>query len=221
MKKILVVSPHPDDESLGCGGTLRKHVVEGDEVHVIFITSGERGGHGRPKQETLYLREKEAEEAAAILGITSIEFWREKNGGFHVTKLAIERLQAKLLDFRPDIVYVTHEREMHPEHRAAARLVERALSNGMAEKIRPDVYMFEVWTPLQDMDHIVDISEYVDVKRKAIQAHKTQCEVMDFDDAILALNRYRGEMHSWPGGDYAEIFVRMKIAKKEDASCAS
>ena len=71
--------------------------------------------------------------------------------------------------------------------------------------------MYEVWTPMQRMDHIVDITPYVDIKRRAIRAHKCQCAVMKFDEAILGLNRYRGEMHSWPGGDYAEVFVAMKI----------
>ena len=221
MKKILVLSPHPDDESLGCGGTLRKHIVEGDEAHVIFITSGERGGHGRSREETTQIREKEANEAASILGLSKIEFWREPNGGFRVSERIVKRLQKKLIEWRPDVIYVTHEREMHPEHRAAARLVERALSNGLALAPPPNVWMFEVWTPLQRIDHIVDISPYVDVKRKAIQAHQSQCDVMDFDDALLALNRYRGEMHSWPGGDYAEIFSRMILRKKKGALCES
>jgi LmbE family N-acetylglucosaminyl deacetylase len=70
--------------------------------------------------------------------------------------------------------------------------------------------MFEVWTPLQEMDQIVDITPYVKIKREAIRAYKSQCDVMRFDEAALALNRYRGEMHSWPGGDYAEIFRRLR-----------
>ena len=44
MNRILVISPHPDDESIGCGGTLRKHITEGDSVWVIFLTSGESSG---------------------------------------------------------------------------------------------------------------------------------------------------------------------------------
>ena len=211
MKKILVVSPHPDDESLGCGGTLRKHVVEGDKVHIIFLTSGEKGGHGKPLHETAKIREQEAKEAARILGISQVEFWREPDSKFRVSERTIKKLQVKLKEWKPEVIYVTHDKEMHPEHRAAARLVQRSLSNGLARVIRPQVFMFEVWTPLQRMDHIVDISEYIEKKRKAIQAHKSQCEVMDFDIALLALNRYRGEMHSWPGGEYAEIFARMNL----------
>src|SRR5205809_462814 len=111
MSNVLVISPHPDDESIGCGGTLRRHVVQGD------------------------------------------------------------------------IVYVTHDREVHPEHRAAARLVRRAVSSLSARLAKPKVFMFEVWTPLHRMDEIVDITPYIETKKAAIRAHQSQCEVMSFDDA--------------------------------------
>jgi LmbE family N-acetylglucosaminyl deacetylase len=96
------------------------------------------------------------------------------------------------------------------DHSAAARLLKRALSGSKRRHGNPEVLMFEVWTPLQEMDQIVDITPYVKIKREAIRAYKSQCDVMRFDEAALALNRYRGEMHSWPGGDYAEIFRRLR-----------
>jgi LmbE family N-acetylglucosaminyl deacetylase len=61
------------------------------------------------------------------------------------------------------------------------------------------------------MDRVVDISSYVETKRQAILKHKSQCDVLKFHESALALNRYRGEMHSWPGGDYAEVFKEMKL----------
>ncbi len=210
MNRILVLSPHPDDESIGCGGTLRKHVVDGDIVHVIFLTSGERGGHGMSPEETKIVREKEAKDAARILGYESFEFWQIPNGKLRVTKRYIKRLQEKIIEWKPNYIYVTHDKEAHPEHKAAAGIVKKALSSELKIEIKPIVYMYEVWTPLQKMDYIVDISPYIEIKRNAIQAHKSQCAVMSFDEAILGLNRYRGEMHSWPGGDYAEIFFIMK-----------
>ena len=79
-KQVLVVSPHPDDESLGCGGTLRGHVVAGDIVRVLFLTSGENGGHGVAPELVAELHKQEAAEAAAILGIAEITFCREKDG---------------------------------------------------------------------------------------------------------------------------------------------
>jgi LmbE family N-acetylglucosaminyl deacetylase len=108
---------------------------------------------------------------------------------------------------RPDVIYVPHDREMHRDHRAAARLLRRALSNGRPRTA--DVLAYEVWTPLERMDEIVDISAYVEEKLAAIRAYKTQCDVLRFDEAFLGLARYRGEMFLWPGGPYAEVFIRV------------
>jgi LmbE family N-acetylglucosaminyl deacetylase len=204
MIRVLVVSPHPDDESIGCGGTLRKHVVNGDSVHVIFLTSGEAGGHGRSPEETIHLREREARCAADILGLTAIEFWRQPDKHLQATRPLVERLRRTIESLRPSLLYVTHEHEMHPDHRAAVRIVDRTVStlNGSP----PMVLLYEVWTPLQLIDHIEDISDVMAVKIEAVRAYRTQCAAMRFDEAVRGLNRYRGEMHSWPGGDYAEIF---------------
>jgi LmbE family N-acetylglucosaminyl deacetylase len=204
--RVLVVSPHPDDESVGCGGAIREHVIRGASVRVVFLTSGEQGGHGRLPKETLRVREAEARAAGAILGVGEMEFWREPDGALRATGRLVERLAGSLRAWRPQLVYVTHDREMHPDHRAACRLVRRALRQA-SPRTETRVLEFEVWTPLQRIDEIVDVSPHIKVKLAAIRAHKSQCAVMSFDQALLGLNRYRGEMHSWPGGDYAEVFT--------------
>jgi LmbE family N-acetylglucosaminyl deacetylase len=208
MSRVLVVSPHPDDEAIGCGGTLRKHVEQGDAVRAVFLTSGEKGGHGRPPEETARRREQEAATAAAVLGVAEIEFWRGPDGAFRATRGWVDRLRSTLEQWRPEVLYVTHAREMHPDHRAAARMARRARL-AAAHVTHVTVLAYEVWTPMERMDEIVDISPYVEVKRKAIRAYRSQCAVMRFEEAALALNRYRGEMHCWPGGDYAESFTRL------------
>ncbi len=209
MNHIIVISPHPDDEALGCGGTIRKHVIDGDMVEVIFLTSGENGGKGIPKEELATAREQESQIAAKILGISKTEFWREPDGFVHVRADMVKRLQEKIENINAKIIYVPHEQESHPDHKAAASLVSLCINQLSRQTSQPVVWMYEVWTPMQRIEHIVDISDYVDVKRQAIHAHKSQCAMMKFDEAILGLNRYRGEMHSWPGGDYAEIFKGM------------
>jgi LmbE family N-acetylglucosaminyl deacetylase len=208
MSRVLVISPHPDDESIGCGGSLRKHVVEGDEVQVIFLTSGEAGGHdGKPPEATALIREQEAREAADILGVGGIEFWRQRDGAVRATRSLVERLRQTIEDWNPGVLYAPHARESHPDHRAGAYLVRRAVRSVLPSK-RPTVLMFEVWTPMPRMDQVVDISPYIHTKLAAIRAHKSQCAIMRYDDAAQGLSRYRGEMHSgWPAAQYAEIFV--------------
>jgi N-acetylglucosamine malate deacetylase 1 len=211
-KKVLVMSPHPDDESIGCGGTIRKHIVEGDTVEVIFLTSGEHGGIGKTlENQTVSLREEESKKAATILEIPGIHFWREPDGNLEATENNINKLVEKVREFQADIIYVPHENEEHPDHKAAAQIVKKALGllPDSLEK-KPAVLMYEVWTPIQKFGHVVDITPYIEAKRSAIAAYESQCSMVKFHEAILGLNRYRGEMHSWPGGDYAEIFEILK-----------
>lgn len=211
MKNILVISPHPDDEAIGCGGTICKHIAEGDSVIVVFLTSGEKGGHGKSEEETIKIREQESKNAANIFKLKHIEFWTEPDGHFEADEILLLRLVNFIIEADIQIIYVTHEKEEHPDHIAAAKFVKQAINQLPENILAPTVWMYEVWTPIQRMDHIVDISAYVDTKRKAILAYKSQCDVLAFDEAILGLNRYRGEMHSWPGGDYAEVFKKLTI----------
>jgi LmbE family N-acetylglucosaminyl deacetylase len=201
MSKVLVVGAHPDDESIGAGGTLRRHVLDGDRVEAVFLTSGEGGGHGIAHPgET---REREALEAAEILGIADVQFWHEPDGALRARGELIERL-ARLIDVtRTSVVYAPHRRDDHPDHRAAARIVRQAATRA---RPRVEVRYFEIWSPIDEIDSAVDISDVIDDKLRAIRAYRSQCAVMRFDDAFKGLARYRGEMHCWPGGSYAEVF---------------
>lgn len=177
--RVLVISPHPDDEAIGCGGTIRKHVRRGDEVRVIFLTSGEAGGHGRSPEDTRRLREIEAHDAALLLGLKAIEFWRQPDKHLRATREILARLRRAVLEFRPSLMYVTHQREMHSDHQAAFRIVERTVA-GLGEK-KPAVLLYEVWTSLQDIHRVEDISDVMEEKLAAVRAYRTQCAAMRFD----------------------------------------
>jgi N-acetylglucosamine malate deacetylase 1 len=202
MSTVLVVCAHPDDEAVGCGGTLRRHTLDGEEIVAVFLTSGESGGHGEP--EHAKTRRREARRAAAILGIAQLQFWHEPDGRLRAHERVAERLSDLIDALRPALVYAPQPNDDHPDHRAAARLVRRAVAGASAS---PEIRFFEIWSPLPDMDEIVDISEVIADKRRAIRAYRSQCAVMRLDDAFVGLARYRGEMHSWPGGPYAEVFL--------------
>ncbi|MDB5171477.1 MAG: glucosamine-6-phosphate deaminase-like protein [Phycisphaerales bacterium] len=216
--RALILSPHPDDESIGCGGTLRKHVLDGDVVHAIFLTSGERGGHGVPLETTARMREQEARDAAMVLGLEGIEFWREPDGALQVTPRLVRRLVNTLRELQPHILYAPHEGEDHPDHKSAALLATSAVQTLLTEAAdfpAPLIRMFEVWTPIQHIDQIVDITEFLETKLAAIRAHVSQCRVMRFDEASKGLARYRGEMHCWPGGAYAEAFAEWRPTRSK------
>jgi len=198
---VLVVAAHPDDEAFGCGGSLCRDVAAGARVHEIALTSGEQGGHGI--EQAGQVREAEAREAAGILGLQAIEFWRQPDGRLRASRELVERLRQRLEQLRPETVYAPHERDDHPDHQAAARLVMRA---ARALRSPPRLRMFEIWTPIEQIDEVIDITEHLERKVAAIRAYRSQGSVMRFDEAFTGLSRFRGEMHSWPGGDHAEVF---------------
>jgi LmbE family N-acetylglucosaminyl deacetylase len=198
---VLFVGAHPDDEAVGCGGALRLHALRGDRVTAVFLTSGEAGGHGieRPGET----REAESREAARILGVGALQFWHEPDGRLRAHAGVVERLRALIASTRASVLYAPHRADDHPDHRCAARIVARAVAQA---RRRVQVWHYEIWSPLQHIDHVVDITAVMEEKLLAIRAYRSQCDVMRFDDAFAGLARYRGEMHSWPGGPYAEVY---------------
>lgn len=206
---ILVLSPHPDDESIGCGGTIAKHTFNGDFVSVIFLTSGEKGGHGFSEPETINIREKEAQQAAKILKINEVEFWKNSDGNFIADNSNKQRLLSKIMALNPTFIYCPHLNEKHPDHVQTAQLAFEAIKELDGKK--PVLLLYEIWTPLEHFNHSEDISSFIETKKMAIRAHESQCNVLKFDEAIIGLNRYRGQMHSWPQAEFVEVFLIGKV----------
>jgi len=205
--KVVVLSPHPDDDVIGCGGTIRKRIVEGAEVHSIYLSSGEDGGRpeGITAEEHSTVRNNEAFVASQVLGIKAVHFMHAPDK--EVTESVpwlVENIAGLLRDkIGADIneLYVTHRGEVHPDHSAAASIAQ---SLHVALPSIQRVLEYEVWTPLPTFDVVEDIVAEAGMKRAAIRCHKSQAQNA-FDEAALALNHYRGLLHG-PGILYAEVF---------------
>jgi LmbE family N-acetylglucosaminyl deacetylase len=104
---------------------------------------------------------------------------------------------------RPEVVYVPFFLDAHPEHEAAARLVGEAAGRGARVGT---CHLYEVWSPLVP-NVLVDITAEAEVKRRAIDAHRSQVETIDMSTGVLGLNAYRGAMNRIRG--YAEAFLRV------------
>lgn len=207
--KVLVVSPHPDDEAIGVGGTIRNHVNAGDTVDVVFLTSGERGCPGIAPEQAGPMREREAEVASVILGSKVLEFVHQPDGEVRISD-GLRNGIAELIHHY-DLVYVTHEKESHTDHRMAGILVRQAAQQLDSP---PEILVYEVWTPLQRVDRVSDISPVIENKTKAIAAHSSQISRQAFDEAAFGLSRYRGIMNG--RCEYAEVFARMRLKGNED-----
>jgi len=202
-KKVLVIAPHPDDETIGCGGSLAFHTKAGDPVKVVFVTNGAKGDSSGeiPREAYVELRRDEAAKACACLGVTDLEFWSYEDRSLAGSRGALLRMIDLLEDYRPNLVYAPSPLEFHPDHRAACSLLCDAIRS-----CRPDfdVAFYEVGQPLR-VNLLVDITGVLDNKVKAMNAYKSQLKEMAYGDIASALNRYRS-MTLPKGSTHAEGF---------------
>lgn len=198
-----MVAAHPDDEAIGCGGVIVQHVRCGDEVEILLLTSGELGCPGRDIEETALVRKHEAFEASAVLGSVVYKYLDQPDGSLKNTKEVVLEVAKAFAERRPDIIYVTNIDDSHPDHHMAAVIVKEVLDKSF---LVPEVWMYEIWTPFQTYDRLVDITEEIGTKLKAIRRHESQVNRIRFDEAALSLARFRGELHNRPHGPYAEAF---------------
>jgi LmbE family N-acetylglucosaminyl deacetylase len=210
MQTVIVISPHPDDEALGCGGTISKHADAGDDVFVIHLTSGEHGIPGTPSEQAANIREREAMDAAAILGVSHVEFLRAPDGNPEADLSLPSRLASNLRSVTPTIVYVPHAFEIHADHRAAFRLTIAAIS--ALPKPHPCVCAYEVWTPLPHVELVSDITGKLEAKLSAIRAYSSQISRKPIDEACRSLARFRGIMYDYAGGPYSEAFMSPNLS---------
>lgn len=208
---VLVLAPHPDDEAIGCGGTLSAHTAAGDRVIAAFLTSGERGLPALPSAEATAIREREAEESCAVLGVAASHFYRLPDWQLwgHLPQLAT--MFAQLIEAeQPDRIYLPHADEWHPDHQACFFAAARAIA---LAGLPPGVgRAYEIWTPLQLFRHVEDITSVLRIKMRAIRCHASQVSQYRYDRAMRGLNGYRGVTTG--KGRYCEVFADPRLAEE-------
>lgn len=194
---VLAIGAHPDDVEIGAGGTLAAHAARGDQVHVVTLTRGSRGGDGQ-------VRAKEAKLAAEALGA---RLWLED---FEDTELdadgpTVRCIERHVRRLQPDVVYTHSVHDNHQDHRSAHRAAV------VAARQVPRVYCFEspsatvAFAPTR----FVPIDSFVEGKLHAIEAYDSQVAVR----AYLAESRIRAAAHYWSrhiDGEYAEPFETVR-----------
>lgn len=142
----IVFSPHQDDETLGCGGTIARKCQAGAEIKLVFMTDGRRSHHRFvPEEELIALRQQEAIAAAKTLGVVAnnvvfLDFLDCQLA--ERTVEAIAKVTELLQLYHPQQVFIPYVRETHPDHLATHQIVVSALKN-LSHEIA--VYEYPVW----------------------------------------------------------------------------
>lgn len=202
---VLVIAPHPDDECIGPGGAVCRHVQRGDPVHAVFLTSGELGLKHLLREQAWTIREREARAAAKVLRLASTQFLRLPDWmmGEDVPAV-VSALRPVLNQLAPDLVYLPHPNEWHPDHKACLPAVREALAGATKA---PPLLGYEVWTPLAEYQHVENISDVMPTKLRALRKHQSQIAGWDYVRAVRGLNSFRGAMAG--RCRFAEVFQEL------------
>jgi N-acetylglucosamine malate deacetylase 1 len=213
---VLVLAPHMDDEVLGCGGTLAKHIARGASVTVAFLTDGGAGGTvaagGRSGSSHTDTRKREAHLALSTLGIRHREFLDAKDGHLMSTPPLAEKLRAILLGGRFDLVYLPFFLEEHPDHRAASQIL---LDATRGTDLNLQCLGYEVWTPLFP-NCLVNIDDTAQLKREALSHYRSQLAEADYGHTQFGLNAYRSAAFLGGSCRYAEAFCALTLQQYRD-----
>jgi LmbE family N-acetylglucosaminyl deacetylase len=184
--RFLILSPHPDDEAIGCGGLICRALQQEAEVMVAYITDGALGGDPAVRrQEALAVRDL----CLQKLGRTfAVHF-----GSHRELNIETLRLQQEIRNwhqqFSPHYLLLPHSEDNHRDHFVVQQAI-RSQARELQNQVRLQLLGYEIWNPLQ-MGAFVDISEFNDLKREMISLYRSQKRSKDYASLILALNFYR------------------------------
>lgn len=220
MARIMFFAPHPDDDVIGCGGSIAKYVKNVNQVSIVYLTSGDAGSLKYSKPELANLREEEARKAALLLGVTDLTFLGCPDGYIEYNKENLIKIISIIRSKQPHKIYIPHNKDAVQDHMITHKLIIEASNRAAGPWFQEcegkpwsvdTILGYEVWTPLQNINYSEDITSFIDIKIEALKQHKSQIEDIRYDEAIKGLNRYRGAMTGI--ADYCECFQIIKGQK--------
>lgn len=195
-RRILVISPHPDDIMIGPGGALIRSVDQGKQVVGLFLTTG--------RQERTELLERETEAAARLVGFEP-EYLRFEPGRIPVDRTAQEAFSEPIRRFDPDLLMLPFLLDDNDDHRRANELMFRTEQSGLLQSV-PEVWAYQVYSPILP-GAVLDITEEKDRKAEAIRAWASEFEIRDWVHWGLGLNAFNGRfLGRTDGQPYVEAF---------------
>ncbi|OYU11155.1 MAG: hypothetical protein CFE38_13340 [Comamonadaceae bacterium PBBC1] len=204
-RRVLVFAPHPDDEVLGCGGTLA--LLPSDcQIRLVLVTDGSGGGDLPP--EIGPRRRKEWAESLAHLGITDVTYLNAPDAAVAPEPIWLGLIAAEIKAFQPDWIFSPSMTDYHRDHMAIAQMVHSVCFEFACVK---QLLMYEIWAPTW-ATHIVNITPVVTRKREALLLQKTSLEYGNYLQAIEGLNLYRGLYLGFPNAS-AEAFWIVSAAR--------
>tara|TARA_R110001592_G_C13189919_1_gene752327 strand:+ start:8321 stop:9004 length:684 start_codon:yes stop_codon:yes gene_type:complete len=216
INNILIIAAHQDDETIGCGGSIKKWHLENKTVNLVLFTDGSTG----IDQSTSYdditgFRNTELNKVKNILGINQIINLNEKCQNIQNNQVTFHKIIKLIREYKPDLIITHSSIDKHRDHRTINEIVVEACWKaqedihselGKQHKIK-DLWAFEITDLLPKVDYVVDITDTYNYKIKAMDAYNSQHNIMEgINNYLKGMALCRGYMI---GKLYGEAFVRI------------
>jgi LmbE family N-acetylglucosaminyl deacetylase len=180
-QNVLVLAPHPDDEIIGCGGTLARLIQAGAHVSQIQATDGSDSAAfaNAPEAVRTQARLDEAARVAGILGIAETEYWREDNRAFRHSETMVARLAARIERDKPRLVFVPFVADYHPDHLTLEHILADALERAAGAAAGAEVMNYEVWSMLP-ANVCCDVTAFMSLEERLLLTYEIALQVDDY-----------------------------------------
>lgn len=217
-KRVLVFAAHPDDEIIGCGGTIARLSAMGRQVFVVTFCAGETG-YSTPelKDKIAEIRRAEAEACDRVLGITERVILGKPTQGVVNDRETYQQCVRLIRYYRPDVIFTHWREDKHRDHRAICDITDearwKAYENVLADFgepwYTPELYYYEVLELFPHPSLLIDITDTFPKKLEAMQTQQSQFAVLPgVLEYIEGLAKVRGYAR---GTRYAEAFLRSNL----------
>ena len=205
--KIMMIAPHPDDETLGCGGTLALLKQKGCQVKVVIMTDGCQGDPlGYLEQDVIEHRQCESRSALKVLGIDEVIFLGHPDGCYQYTSQVASQLRQIIDAYSPDWLLIPSLLDYHRDHvRISLSILDIWQQRGCQERL----FLYETWGTIP-ATWVVDISSVFTLKQTATHCYQLPLKYCDYLAAWTGMAGYRGlYVVDAPRGRYAEAFLEL------------
>lgn len=222
MKTIAVIVAHPDDEVLGCGGSIARFSREGWSVHILIMATG-LTSRGTVSQTELSKLRQNAQNAAATLNASNIEFYNFPDNAMDTCPLleVVKSVELFLAKVEPDLIFTHHDGDINIDHDITQRAVMTAA------RALPKTKPVEILAC-----EILSSSDFGPAEKPIKPHYYIRLDENDVEASLRALECYEGELRAWPhprstealnhqlrlrgaecGATAAEVFEVLKVTR--------
>ncbi len=222
MNRILVIAAHPDDEVLGCGGTIARLTGEGHNVYQVILGEGitsRYDTHGQAGPEKIRVLKDQARQASKLLGVKELVLYDLPDNRFDTVPLLdiIKIIERQIHRFKPKVVYTHHGGDLNIDHAITHRAVLTATRPEINSSVK-EIYAFEVpssteWAFQQfnnpfSPNVFVDISATLETKIQAMQLYSSEMQTFPHPRSKKLLkfhSQYRGSIAGLTAAEAFEL----------------